>query len=64
MADKYNFIKLEKSNGFENLYLNIDEIESFYDVGSKGEVKMKDGTIYQVWENAAKISDFIQRRLR
>lgn len=64
MADKYNFIRLEKAEGLGNLYLDIDEISTFYDVGLKGAVKMKDGTVYDVWENAARISELIQRRLR
>lgn len=64
MADKYNFIRLEKAEGLGNLYLDIDDISTFYDVGVKGAVKMKDGTVYDVWENASRISDLIQRRLR
>lgn len=62
MAEKPKFIELRLENGVNKIRINVNEIATYYDRDYVyGEVRLKDGTIYKVWENSNKINDAIKK---
>lgn len=62
MAEKAKFVKLKLKGGIEKVYIDVNEIASYYDRDNVyGGVRLKDGTVYETWENADMIRDAIRK---